>query len=546
MIKFKDNNFVECHSIISNSTFDLGEAMHKLILFMMIFISLNCWAPHYTTWNTLTNESWKITSPKSAPGTFAVNYSFDGEFLAVTFETPSKDRRDLIIEAYGSGGFAERAPSSIFIYQFDGSNWVQIDEIVQTNIYEELEVDIDLIIEDDLESSLLIHEDACDPGDDCIKISRDIGFAQDVIMKDGNLFVSHLSEAKIDIYQKSLSPSSNSYQWSIVNQISVPKTYFDDMSRFFGLRYNGQELILMQGTHVDSFTDTESIHPSGLLVFNKGESISDWSFIQKIEIPKATSDIATDYFDLGQDLLLLSNIGIDKVFLGDQSSTGDFEIVDEISSPHSPSCIGFGDGCDRFEFGKVVSLDDNQILITASRYRPDYFVGASGAAYVFEKTSDGSWLQKQFLTPDSWSDGTGEWGWDGDIQGDLIVINDCYFEFEPFNEVGRHYVFVKTPANEWEYLTALVVSSDMTSKFQLGAFGKLDISQSGLVFSSHASSSAERDAFEDVLYIYDFRDIEGLYLESLEAELPVISFGGLIMLGVSLLGLGFFKLNRNA
>ena len=88
--------------------------MHKLILFMMIFISLNCWAPHYTTWNTLTNESWKITSPKSAPGTFAVNYSFDGEFLAVTFETPSKDRRnDLIIEAYGSGGFAERAPSSI-------------------------------------------------------------------------------------------------------------------------------------------------------------------------------------------------------------------------------------------------------------------------------------------------------------------------------------------------------------------------------------------------------------------------------------------------
>tara|TARA_B100002019_G_C21248259_1_gene589587 strand:+ start:292 stop:1830 length:1539 start_codon:yes stop_codon:yes gene_type:complete len=512
----------------------------------MIFISLNCWAPHYTTWNTLTNESWKITSPKSAPGTFAVNYSFDGEFLAVTFETPSKDRRDLIIEAYGSGGFAERAPSSIFIYQFDGSNWVQIDEIVQTNIYEELEVDIDLIIEDDLESSLLIHEDACDPGDDCIKISRDIGFAQDVIMKDGNLFVSHLSEAKIDIYQKSLSPSSNSYQWSIVNQISVPKTYFDDMSRFFGLRYNGQELILMQGTHVDSFTDTESIHPSGLLVFNKGESISDWSFIQKIEIPKATSDIATDYFDLGQDLLLLSNIGIDKVFLGDQSSTGDFEIVDEISSPHSPSCIGFGDGCDRFEFGKVVSLDDNQILITASRYRPDYFVGASGAAYVFEKTSDGSWLQKQFLTPDSWSDGTGEWGWDGDIQGDLIVINDCYFEFEPFNEVGRHYVFVKTPANEWEYLTALVVSSDMTSKFQLGAFGKLDISQSGLVFSSHASSSALRDTFEDVLYIYDFRDIEGLYLESLEAELPVISFGGLIMLGVSLLGLGFFKLNRNA
>ena len=110
-----------------------------------------------------------------------------------------------------------------------------------------IEVDIDLIIEDDLESSLLIHEDACDPGDDCIKISRDIGFAQDVIMKDGNLFVSHLSEAKIDIYQKSLSPSSNSYQWSIVNQISVPKTYFDDMSRFFGLRYNGQELILMQG-----------------------------------------------------------------------------------------------------------------------------------------------------------------------------------------------------------------------------------------------------------------------------------------------------------
>ena len=55
----------------------------------------------------------------------------------------------------------------------------------------------------------------------------------------------------------------------------------------------------------------------------------------------------------------------------------------------------------------------------------------------WKKTSDGSWLQKQFLTPDLWSDGTGEWGWcDGDIQGDLIVINFSYFEFEPFNEPG--------------------------------------------------------------------------------------------------------------
>ena len=85
----------------------------------------------------------------------------------------------------------------------------------------------------------------------------------------------------------------------------------------------------------------------------------------------------------------------------------------------------------------------------------------------------------------------------------------------------------------------------MVAEFELGTHGKLEISESGLIFSSHASSLWTRDAFEDALYIYDFSDIEGLYLESLEADLPMIGLGGLFILGLSLLSFRTMSSRKN-
>ena len=107
--------------------------MRKSILFLIYFVSLNCWAPHYTDWTGIRYEDWKIAPELSAGANFAESYDIHNNKIAV-LENYRYDRSDLIASAIAAGGVARKEPSKVNIYRFDGADWIKTVSISEPDL----------------------------------------------------------------------------------------------------------------------------------------------------------------------------------------------------------------------------------------------------------------------------------------------------------------------------------------------------------------------------------------------------------------------------
>ena len=499
--------------------------MRKSILFLIFFVSLNCWAPHYTDWTGIRYEDWKIAPELSAGANFAESYDIHNNKIAV-LENYRYDRSDLIASAIAAGGVARKEPSKVNIYRFDGADWVKTVSISEPDL---------------IEATPYVS-----PEEPSVLISSRTGFGQDIIIRDDFLFISLPELGIIKLYTRQLHPTiPNTYTWIFKNDIIPYDLTLSNKGFGKKLAFSDNTLVVQN-------------YSGDLFIYKKVETELKWSLAQ--EISSDDSCFSKD-FDLSGNILIVgSGDGcVGKVWIFENNGSK-FNLTETHFSPDpSPHPADT-------EFGHSVSIDGLNILITHSRYLlalHDY-AGGAGVAYVGRKELGYPLSMTSILNPNDI--GTGEFGWDGAMTDNRVIINDPYFS--SFNGellvepgIGMNYLFFRTTYDNWDYYVRLS-RSDSTSSSWFGRGGVEITDDFALVADPYSeydtrptTTEGGADSYIDGdshpssafggIYIYDLRNIEGLYSESLEAELPMIGLGGLFILGLSLLSFRTMSSRKN-
>ena len=155
--------------------------MFKLLPLLTIFISLNCWAPHYTDYGGTRFEDWKIAPTLASGGSFANQYSIYNDQIAV-LEDYEYSRNDLINEAIAGTGVARKDPSQVKIYQFDGTDWNLKSSLFEPDI---------------LESTPYVSSE-----EPSVIISSRTGFGESLLIRNDILFIGMPSLGSVKLYAK--------------------------------------------------------------------------------------------------------------------------------------------------------------------------------------------------------------------------------------------------------------------------------------------------------------------------------------------------------
>ena len=173
------------------------------------------------------------------------------------------------------------------------------------------------------------------------------------------------------------------------------------------------------------------------------------------------------------------------------------------------------------------------------------FSGAAGIAYIGNKEPGSPLTMTSVLNPND--AGTGEFGWDADISDNKAIVNDPYFSSFVDSSVsesglGMNYLYVKTAESNWDYLAKLS-RSDAAANSWFGRSG-VEITNNGfaLVADPYSESGVNPSSAFGGIYIYDLRDMEGLYFDPIHDEdIPAIGVIGSLMLALSILGMGWSR-----
>ena len=173
-----------------------------------------------------------------------------------------------------------------------------------------------------------------------------------------------------------------------------------------------------------------------------------WTETQKILSPNPQ---VNDTFGIGVsvsgDDLLIGAQGVDQgkgaAYIYRKNPSGEWEFVQTLVA---------SDAANEDYFGSSVSISENQLVIGA--YGKN---GEAGAAYVFEKNSQGIWSEVQKLTGNSSASNT-QFGWSTDIQTDYMVVSAPRIYG---NEVSEVY-FYKRESNGLWVEEQIIQGSDTT------------------------------------------------------------------------------------
>ena len=483
--------------------------MFKLLPLLTIFISVNCWAPHYTTWTGLRFEDWKIAPTLASGGSFADHYSIYDNQLAV-LEHYEYSRTNLINEAIAGSGVARKDPSKVNIYEFNGSDWNLTAYLLEPDI---------------IEATPFVS-----PEEPSVIISSETQFGQSLLIRNDILFIGMPSLGSVKLYAKQPHPTiSGSHVWIHQNDIlplaaTLPTEGFGRNMAF------SENVLIIQNNQ------------GGLFVHKKSSVALKWELDQEIYVNEPC--FSKDFELSGNTLIIGSKDGCTgKVWIfesnGDKFSLTETHFSPD-PSPH-PSDT---------EFGHSVSISNNSVLITHSRYLLDLhgFSGAAGIAYIGNKEPGSPLTMTSVLNPND--AGTGEFGWDGDISENKAIVNDPYFSSVVDGSVtesglGMNYLYVKTAEGTWDFLAKLSRSDAATTSWFGRSGVELTDSDFAIVADSYSESGMHPASTFGGIYIYDLRDMEGLYLDSIyDEDIPAIGIIGSVMLGLSILGMGWSRIRK--
>jgi len=146
---------------------------------------------------------------------------------------------------------------------------------------------------------------------------------------------------------------------------------------------------------------------------------------------------------LSFDRAVLGSCGVDR--LGpDNGAAYVFDQQDDGSWLETAKLTA-SDGTEYANFGNSVSLSSDRVLIGANL--EDAKGADTGAAYVFEKKTDGTWLEVAKLSTNNSTPGD-KFGYSVALSGDQALIGTA-FDDEKGAESGSAYLFVRTDDGKW-------------------------------------------------------------------------------------------------
>ena len=479
----------------------------KFFAIIFLPVSMYCWAPHFSEFSGTRLETYKLVAPDSEDGDeFAYGFSIDtkeplpGEHGIIAVSSlPSYSRSELIAAADTPSGPVSvyTEPGSVYLFEFSGSSWDQVAKIDGPRILEALlppEPPVIIPIETGFGASVLIHGNLLFVGAtklEAVKVFRKIGttgwhyegdvipddatystteFGRSIQLVDDNLVIA--AEGAVYVY----GPGTAPYKWDQKQVLhSVP---FDPMY--------GADLDLSDGTL--AVGSMYGVFPGG--------PISG----------------VVELFEY--DISLAKFLPTGSVWPQD------------LHPAHS-------------EFGHAVSVSGDDMLITHSRYTHGV-VGEcceAGTAYTYEKAGN-AWAlgansdaYKERLDTNN-PVKRGEFGWDGDILGDLAVITDSYYDLDGISSSGWGvgHLFVRGADGSWNH-NSLLSTSDAEAGTYFG--DRVGITKGGLVLiSDHNKDLGVGSDGDGALYIYDLAHTHGFFSE----KVPAL---GTLSLLLALLILGF-------
>ena len=155
------------------------------------------------------------------------------------------------------------------------------------------------------------------------------------------------------------------------------------------------------------------------------------------------------------------------------------------------------DGAIHDYFGQSVSARANRVLVGAHMADPGG-VSAAGAAYIFEKSGNGTWLEKTKLVPSD-SLANGHYGVSVSLDGDLAMVGASGSNNANGVPTGAAYLIGRTESDTWVQITKLT-PDDGVANDQFGRSVKLDGN-----FSYVGARLRDGGGFQDTGAVYVFQ-----------------------------------------
>lgn len=228
--------------------------------------------------------------------------------------------------------------------------------------------------------------------------------------------------------------------WIEVQKITPPNP--KGLISFGRVRISGDYIIVgayNDGTNVNG---TDSILVAGAAYFVERDQSGKWSVTQKVvqDDRKPLNGFGTTIGISGSTAVVgtgeYGNETGGKVYLFERGSDGIWRQTQKIPSP----------GGERGLFGLYVGIDGDRAVVGAPDDRKE-----GGAAYVFERTNGGPFVQvAKLLSPNALGQ-ISEFGRIVSISGNYVLVGD-----DIINQAGEAYLFERGSSGEWTYRQNLI------------------------------------------------------------------------------------------
>jgi len=158
------------------------------------------------------------------------------------------------------------------------------------------------------------------------------------------------------------------------------------------------------------------------------------------------------------------------------------------------------------QFGVSVAIDGDRVIVGASD-DDDSQIG-SGSAYIFERQSDGSWIQVQKLTAGNPSVNAFYGGAVG-LSGDRAIVGADFAIDSNGNQIGTAYIYERQSDGSWDETIITAAGTPSFINFGTG----VDIDGDRAVVGARDGRNAS-DVESGSLYIYD-RQSAGIWNETI-------------------------------
>lgn len=231
--------------------------------------------------------------------------------------------------------------------------------------------------------------------------------------------------------------------------------------------------------------------------------------------------------EYGNAVCMLNNIAVvgAKSVDGSSSDSGAVYIYEkDVSNNWVQTQKIFNSDARQFDrFGVSVDLDENYLIVGARSQDYDVngnnFIDSSGAAYIFEKDTDGDWIEVQKLVASDRESFQPLFGESVAIDGNYAVINAPReikgLDGQPdLTNAGACYIFERNSNGLWNEVQKIVPSQ----RYAQDRFGDFSLTISGNTIAvgtfRHDFNSNEQDEISSAgaVYIFD-RDTNGVWNE---------------------------------